>query len=44
MIRLLQEKPMATLILGSGSSGILGPNTACLGIVQPDYIKLGSVA
>ena len=44
MIRLLQEKPKDTLILGSGSSGILVPKKACLGIVQPEYFMLGSVA
>ncbi len=43
MIRLLQEMPEDTLILGSGSCGIVVPNKTCLGTLQPEYFTPGSV-
>lgn len=44
MIRLLQETPEDILILGSGSRGIIVPEKACLGTLQPEYFIPGSVA
>ncbi|HHP7231818.1 MAG TPA: CoA-binding protein [Xenococcaceae cyanobacterium] len=44
MIRLLQAKPKDTLILGSGSCGVLVPEKACLGTLQSEYFSSGSVA
>ena len=44
MIRLLQAKPEDTLILGSGSRGIIVPEKTCLGTLQPEYFLPGSVA
>lgn len=44
MIRLLREVPEDVLLLGSGSSGIVLPDKACLGTLQSEHFTPGSVA
>ncbi len=44
MIRLLRETPEDILILGPGSCGAIIPDKVCLGTIQPEYFKSGSVA
>jgi succinyl-CoA synthetase alpha subunit len=45
LVRLLDKaKTTDTLILGSGSCGIIIPETICLGSLEPEFYQLGNVA